>query len=44
MHKEKNTNYNHYGPDLQLCKLEPFSLDVNVTNYSSYILCYCFYE
>lgn len=27
MHKEKNINYNHYGPDLQLCKLEPLSLD-----------------
>lgn len=38
MHKEKNNNYNHYGPDLQLCKLEPLSVDANVTSYSSYVL------
>lgn len=44
MHKEKNINYNHYGPDLQLCKLEPLSVDANVTSYSSYVLGYCFYE
>lgn len=44
MHKEKNNNYNHYGPDLQLCKLEPLSVDANVTSYSSYVLGYCFYE
>lgn len=44
MHKEKNNNYNHYGPDLQLCKIEPLSVDANVTSYSSYVLGYCFYE
>lgn len=36
MHKK--TNYNHYGPDPQLCKLELLSLVANVTNYSSYVL------
>lgn len=40
----KKTNYNHYGPDPQLCKLELLSLVANVTNYSSYVLSHCLYD